>query len=46
MNKLIQIALKLRQDTFSAFIKKVTHLGGSFSMIEIIVCLCINYEKI
>ena len=44
MNKLIQIALKLRQDTFSAFIKKgEAHLGGSFSMIEIIVCL---YELI
>ena len=36
--------LKLRQDTFSAFIKKgEAHLGGSFSMIEIIVCL---YELI
>ena len=37
-------ALKLRQDTFKAFIKKgEAHLGGSFSMIEILLAL---YEKI
>ncbi len=37
-------ALKLRQDTFKAFIKKgEAHLGGSFSMIEILIAL---YEKI
>ena len=37
-------ALKLRQDTFKEFIKKgEAHLGGSFSMIEILVAL---YEKV
>ncbi len=37
-------SLILRQKTFQAFIdKNEAHLGGSFSMIEIIVCL---YEKI
>jgi hypothetical protein len=33
-------ALKLRQDTFLAFIKKgEAHLGGSFSIIEILITL-------
>ncbi len=37
-------ALKLRQDTFREFIKKgEAHLGGSFSMIEILVAM---YEKV
>ena len=41
--KLKKNALKLRQDTFLTFIKKgEAHLGGSFSMIEIIIIL---YEK-
>lgn len=44
INQLEEQALKLRQKTFQAFIdKKEAHLGGSFSMIEIIVCL---YHKI
>ena len=31
-------ALKLRQDTFRAFVEKnEAHLGGSFSMIEILL---------
>ena len=38
--KLINKARKLRQDTFLAFIKKgEAHLGGSFSMIEILLSL-------
>ena len=38
-----QKALKLRQKTFDAFIKKgEAHLGGSFSMIEILLFV---YEK-
>ena len=38
-----QKALKLRQKTFDAFIKKgEAHLGGSFSMIEILLFI---YEK-
>ena len=38
--KLINKAKKLRQDTFLAFIKKgEAHLGGSFSMIEILLTL-------
>ena len=38
--KLINKAKKLRQDTFLAFIKKgEAHLGGSFSMIEILITL-------
>ena len=42
--KLINKARKLRQDTFLAFIKKgEAHLGGSFSMIEILLTL---YEVI
>ena len=42
--KLINKAKKLRQDTFLAFIKKgEAHLGGSFSMIEILLTL---YEVI
>ena len=37
-------AMKLRQDTFKEFIKKgEAHLGGSFSMIEILVAM---YEKV
>ena len=43
-NKLINKAKKLRKDTFLAFIKKgEAHLGGSFSMIEILGAL---YEVI
>ena len=42
--KLIRKSNKLRQDTFKAFVKKKeAHLGGSFSMIEILISL---YEKI
>ena len=38
-----KLALKLRQDVFQAFIKKKeAHLGGSFSMIEILISL---FEK-
>ena len=38
--KLINKAKKLRQDTFLAFIKKgEAHLGGSFSMIEMLLTL-------
>jgi len=41
---LIQKAIKLRQDTFNAFIEQgEAHLGGSFSMIETLITL---YEKI
>ena len=37
---LISKALKLRQDTFNAFIKHgEAHLGGSFSMIEMLIAL-------
>ena len=44
INPLLLIAKKLRQDTFLAFVKKgEAHLGGSFSIIEILVLL---YEKI
>ena len=33
-------AVKLRQETFNAFIEKgEAHLGGSFSMIEILITL-------
>ena len=40
MNSLKNKALKLRQDTFLAFIKKgEAHLGGSFSIIEILITL-------
>ena len=43
INNLIKKAKKLRQDSFKAFIKKgEAHLGGSFSMIEILISL---YEK-
>ena len=39
-NNLIAKAKKLRQDTFNAFIKQgEAHLGGSFSMIEILLAL-------
>ena len=38
--KLEKKAKKLRQDTFLAFIQKgEAHLGGSFSMIEILISL-------
>ena len=38
--KLTNKARKLRQDTFLAFIKKgEAHLGGSFSIIEILLTL-------
>ena len=44
MENLIKKAFKLRQDTFKAFIEKgEAHLGGSFSMIEIIITL---YDRI
>ena len=44
IKKLKLISKKLRQDTFLAFIKKgEAHLGGSFSLIEILVLL---FEKI
>ncbi len=40
MERLLKKAFKLRQDTFKAFIEKgEAHLGGSFSMIEIIITL-------
>ena len=39
-NDLILMAKKLRQDTFYAFVKHgEAHLGGSFSMIEILIAL-------
>ena len=42
--KLTFLAKKLRQDTFLSFIKKgEAHLGGSFSIIEILIIL---YEKV
>ena len=38
--KLKQKALKLRKDTFNAFLKKKeAHLGGSFSIIETLIVL-------
>ena len=44
IQKLNKKALKLRQNTFAAFIKKgEAHLGGSFSIIEILIAI---YEKI
>ena len=44
IDKLKNKALKLRQDTFQTFIRLgEAHLGGSFSMIEIIISL---YERI
>ena len=44
LKKLTLIAKKLRQDTFLSFIKKgEAHLGGSFSIIEILIIL---YEKV
>ena len=44
IDKFNKLALKLRQDTFRAFVKKgEAHLGGSFSMIELII---IMYGKI
>ncbi len=42
--KLISLAKELRQDVFNYFVKKgEAHLGGSFSMIEILISL---FEKI
>ena len=39
-NDLILMAKKLRQDTFNAFVKHgEAHLGGSFSMIEMLIAL-------
>ncbi len=44
LKNLKKLALKLRQDVFQAFIKKKeAHLGGSFSIIEILISL---FEKI
>lgn len=44
IQKLNKKALKLRQNTFDAFIKKgEAHLGGSFSIIEILIAI---YEKV
>tara|TARA_B110000503_G_C6977713_1_gene341895 strand:+ start:163 stop:591 length:429 start_codon:yes stop_codon:yes gene_type:complete len=44
MKNLIKKALMLRQKTFLAFVKKgEAHLGGSFSIIEILIIL---FEKI
>ena len=44
IKQLITKAVKLRQDTLLMFIKKKeAHLGGSYSMIEIIIAL---YKKI
>ena len=43
-NKLVKQALSLRKETFLTFIREgEAHLGGSFSMIEILLCL---YELI
>ena len=43
-NELIAKAKKLRQDTFSAFIEQgEAHLGGSFSMVEMLIAL---YEEV
>ena len=40
IKKLYEKAKKLRLKTFQAFVEKgEAHLGGSFSMIEIIICL-------
>jgi len=40
MNNLEKKAFKLRQETFLAFVKKgEAHLGGSFSLIEILITL-------
>ena len=48
-NKIIELkrkAQKLRQDTFLAFISKgEAHLGGSFSMIEILISLYYSILK-
>ena len=42
--KLIAKSKKLRQDTFSAFIEHgEAHLGGSFSMVEMLIAL---YEEV
>ena len=44
INKLTNLALKLRQNTFRAFVKKgEAHLGGSFSIIETLIFL---FEKL
>ena len=43
LKKLKNLAFKLRKDTFLMFIKKgEAHLGGSFSLIEILVTLFNN----
>ena len=43
-NHLVVKAKKLRQDTFSAFVEHgEAHLGGSFSMIEMLIAL---YEAV
>ena len=43
-NDLILKAKKLRQDTFNTFIEQgEAHIGGAFSMIEMILAL---YEKV
>ena len=40
INQLILKSKKLRVDTFNAFVKKgEAHLGGSFSIIEILIYL-------
>ena len=44
INKLTNLSLKLRQNTFRAFVKKgEAHLGGSFSIIETLIFL---FEKL
>jgi transketolase len=41
---LFEKAMKLRQDTFTAFVEHgEPHLGGSFSMIEMLIAL---YEEV
>ena len=43
---LIKKAGKLRQDTFNAFVEQgEAHLGGSFSMIEMLLALCVGVLK-
>ena len=46
IDKLNKLALKLRQDTFRAFVKKgEAHLGGSFSIIETLILIFEKYLK-
>ena len=41
-----KLALKLRQDTFRAFVKKgEAHLGGSFSIIETLILIFEKFLK-